>query len=112
MIVDKAWGKETWHLNTDRLCLKWLDINAGWRCSTHRHIIKEEGFVVLAGKCVIWIEGKLFEANVGDIFHVPAGALHWFAVPPDELQPCRLLEFSTHHEDSDVERIHESGKFE
>ena len=112
--VIKKWGQERIIWNTD-ICGKFLDINSGWRCSDHRHHYKFEVFHILAGSCYLKIGDNLVHAKAGETFEVPTGVYHWFGCPsvlgdPEEVA-CTILEISTHHMDSDVERRRESEPF-
>lgn len=108
--VQKDWGYEIWFANTPDYCGKLLHFNAGHACSWHYHKIKEETFYLASGRLELhygWEDGrgpevaKVIELNVGDSFHVPVGLRHQMVA----LEDSDLIEYSTHHEDSDSIRV-------
>ncbi len=102
--VEKVWGEEEIICNTPLYCSKWLYVMSGFVCSEHRHRIKDETFHVIAGVGVISVQGRLQRVKVGDTVHIPVGQYHFFATTTG----LTLLEVSTEHRDSDVERLSES----
>src|SRR3989344_3288729 len=108
-IVKKAWGSEEWIVNRD-YCGKFLNLNQGYRCSLHYHIEKDETFYVDKGIILLEIgRGMKREKRImkeGDIQLVLPLIPHRFT----GIQNSRIIEFSTHHEDSDSHRIEEGGK--
>lgn len=105
--VKKVWGEEMVIANNEKYCGKILTINEGFRCSLHYHKNKHETFYVLQGNPLMEIKGKSIEATVGDIFEIIPNTLHRFSALDGEV---KLIEFSTHHEDSDSYREVLSGK--
>lgn len=127
-IVQKSWGHERWCVNTPLYCGKELFFFNGRSCSFHYHRIKDETFLVTQGGIQIrWVRpvGKSYEwwrdeellakeklrvlyysshvrlLSVGDVFRVPVGMIHQMTGVGDS----KLIEFSTHHEDSDSYRL-------
>lgn len=100
-IIQKVWGEEEVIVNTVQYCSKLLYVRAGFACSEHLHLIKDEHFFVLSGSGVISLQGKLHAVKYGDGLRVPPRTYHRFATQ----EGMTLLETSTHHEDSDVERL-------
>ena len=107
--VQKSWGKEIWIVNGS-YCGKILVLNKGYRCSLHHHKNKDETFYVSKGKVLIELEehGKLEKAvmNEGESLRVMPGQKHRFT----GLEESKIIEFSTHHEDSDSYRNVIGGK--
>lgn len=103
--VEKVWGKEIWIVNRD-YCGKKLILKKGFRCSMHYHKLKDETFYVLSGKVLIELGMKKQVMLPGDSIWIPPGARHRFT----GLEDSEIMEFSTHHEDSDSYRETESGK--
>ena len=103
--VEKVWGKEIWIVNRD-YCGKKLVLNKGFRCSMHYHKSKDETFYVIKGRVLIEIGKKRQFMLPGDSVWIPPGAKHRFT----GLENSEIIEFSTHHEDSDSYRETESGK--
>lgn len=104
LAVEKVWGTERYITNTALYCAKRLTVRPGYICSEHRHDIKTESFYVEKGTGIIALEGFITKVNVGDLVQIPRGRWHAFATATG----MELLEVSTHHEDSDVERQSES----
>jgi len=111
-IVEKVWGRETWIANNRLYCGKILELKKGFRCSIHKHKIKDETFYVLAG--AIFLEtfdeiGHVYEDNymgAGASKRIIPKTYHRFT----GLTDAQIIEFSTHHEDNDSYRLSVSGK--
>lgn len=103
--VQKVWGKEVWIVNRD-YCGKKLILNKGFRCSMHHHKNKDETFYVIKGKVLIEIGMKKYVMLPGDSMLIKPGQKHRFT----GLEDSEIIEFSTHHEDSDSYRDEPSGK--
>ncbi|MBU0614629.1 MAG: cupin domain-containing protein [Nanoarchaeota archaeon] len=104
-IVDKVWGHEEWIVNRE-YCGKKLVLKKGYRCSMHHHKNKDETFYLVKGKVLLELAGKKQVLKPGDSVLVLPGAKHRFT----GLEDSEIIEFSTHHEDSDSYRDEESGK--
>lgn len=104
-VVKKIWGKEVWIINKD-YCGKILYLNQGYRCSLHFHKKKDETFYVIRGEVLMELEKRKFIMRPGDSCHIKPGKLHRFT----GLTDAQIIEFSTHHEDSDSYRKEKSGK--
>lgn len=105
--VTKGWGEEVWIVNNNEYCGKLLKFNSGARFSMHYHINKEETFFVSKGKLSLKsinlenAEEFTKEINAGDVVDIPRFAPHQLTA----LEDSEIIEFSTHHEDSDSYRI-------
>lgn len=104
--VPKPWGGESWIYNGPNYCGKKLFIKQGRWLSYHYHDIKDEVLYLESGR--VWLthnEGGLlvysFEMTAGYAFHVKPGVNHQLQAVEDSV----IIEFSTHHEDSDSIRI-------
>ena len=106
-IVKKVWGEEHWIVNRG-YCGKKLVLNKGFRCSLHHHKKKDETFYVIKGKVLMEHDGKKQIMVPGNLVHIAPGCLHRFS----GLENSEIIEFSSHHEDSDSYRDELSGKFE
>ena len=62
----------------------------------------ENVITTLEGNPLMEVNGKSTLAMEGDIFEIPHNTLHRFSASDNEV---KLIEFSTHHEDSDSYRI-------
>lgn len=102
--VNKGWGKELIIVN-DIYCGKLLYLDKGAESSYHKHLQKQETFFCLEGQVALTIEGKDYMLNP---FSRPKTirpkTLHSFRGITDAV----IIEFSTHHEESDVVRLTES----
>ena len=105
-VVDKVWGRELWIVNNDKYCGKILELRAGFRCSYHYHKEKEETFYVLDGKILMEVDREKRVMGPGKIQHIKPYQKHRFT----GLENSRIIEFSTHHEDSDSYRDTKSEK--
>lgn len=103
--VQKVWGHEEIIVNRD-YCGKKLILNKGFRCSMHHHKLKDETFYILTGKVLLEIGMKKHVMLPGDSILIKPGQKHRFT----GLEDSEIIEFSTHHEDSDSYRDELSGK--
>jgi mannose-6-phosphate isomerase-like protein (cupin superfamily) len=98
--VNKIWGRELWIVNNDYYCAKFLEVLPLHICSDHRHLLKTETFHVLDGIGAITVNKTVQVVHKGDTIHIPVGTYHCFTTE----KGMTLLEVSSRHEDSDVER--------
>jgi mannose-6-phosphate isomerase-like protein (cupin superfamily) len=109
-IVEKIWGVEHWIVN-DIYCAKILEITPGYQCSFHYHPQKRETFHVLEGvvrleqRDIRWIPFDEF-LEPGETRTIEPKTPHRFS----SKDGAKILEISSHHSDSDVVRLAESGK--
>ena len=89
-------------------CGKLLHLDEGKKCSWHYHENKHETFYLLKGSVVVTYGTDNDKAHAdsiillpGGVFEVPIGLRHQVYAREDSV----LIEFSTHHEDSDSHRI-------
>ncbi len=106
--VLKGWGWEDWLWN-GVYCGKILHFFEGKCCSWHYHKMKEETFLVSLGRIQLtygWnhdIEkADVRLLNTGDAFHVSPGLVHRMRGYEGDAE---IIEFSTHHMDSDSYRV-------
>ena len=105
-IVPKLWGEEIWIANNSDYCGKVLVLNKGYRCSLHHHKIKHETFYINKGEVLMEFNGQEYIMLPGDVQEIKPGDKHRFT----GLKDSEIIEFSTHHEDSDSYREELSGK--
>ena len=98
-IVEKKWGHEEWIINRD-YCGKKLVLNKGSRCSMHYHKIKDETFYIVKGKVLLELEDQKKILKPGNSILILPNKKHRFT----GLEDSEIIEFSTHHEDSDSYR--------
>jgi len=103
--VKKEWGKEIWIVNRD-YCGKKLILNKGFRCSIHYHKNKDETFYILTGKVLMEMDNKNQIMLPGHSILISPNTKHRFT----GLEDSEIIEFSTHHDDSDSYRDELSGK--
>lgn len=115
-LVDKDWGYEDWIVNGSAYCGKVLVMEEGWQSSKHMHPIKDETMLVIEGSAVmeLWEDGPdaeprriaLRAADTPSVRIIPT-MYHRLSTPFGER--VIIIEFSTHHKDSDVVRQELSG---
>ena len=101
--VKKEWGKEICLVNRD-YCGKKLILNKGFRCSMHFHKNKDETFYILTGKVLMEIGNKKYIMLPGHSILIEPNTKHRFT----GLEDSEIMEFSTHHEDSDTYKLEET----
>ncbi|MCK5282717.1 MAG: cupin domain-containing protein [Nanoarchaeota archaeon] len=104
-IVPKIWGEEKWLVNRD-YCGKLLILKKGFRCSMHHHKNKDETFYINKGKVFLEYDGKKTIMIPGQAQLIEPNKKHRFT----GLEDSEIIEFSTHHEDSDSYRDELSRK--
>jgi len=100
LIVPKDWGREIHIVNAD-YCGKILEINKAWCASLHHHGVKDETFLLYKGLLFMEHSKNNWVMYPGHIQRIRPGDVHRFTA----LKHSAILEFSTHHEDSDTTRI-------
>jgi len=107
--VEKVWGHEEWIVNNDKYCGKKMVLKKGFRCSLHKHKLKDETFYVASGKVLLEMEedGKSSQRILmpGDVQHIKIGLWHRFT----GLADSEIFEFSTFHRENDSYRREMSG---
>ena len=104
-IYPKEWGAEHWIVNRE-YCGKKLVLKKGYRCSVHRHKIKDETFYVIKGRILMEVNERQRVLMPGDKQHIAVGEAHRFT----GLENSEMIEFSTHHREDDSYRDVPSGK--
>lgn len=106
-IINKGWGREIVIANNDEYCGKILEFKAGSKFSDHFHKEKHETFYVLDGILNLYYYDltngtKLYKLiQPGDVIVINRGEPHQIEAITDS----KIMEVSTHHEDSDSYRI-------
>jgi len=103
-VVPKVWGEEHWIVN-ENYCGKKLILKKGFRCSMHKHKLKDETFYITKGKVLLELKDTKKILCSGDSQRIKPEEFHRFT----GLEDSEIIEFSTHHEDNDSYRIEESG---
>lgn len=108
-IIPKLWGDEQVIVNNDRYCGKILRLRPGYQSSLHRHPLKTETMYILNGRMQFESpKDHIRTVFPTDIIDIPPNVYHRFINPFDVI--CVFAEFSTPHDDSDVDRLEESMK--
>lgn len=107
VFTPKLWGGEYLITNTELYCAKYLVVNPGYQCSLHRHLVKDETFIVVEGGIQLECGDELLRMTHG-MRRVKPGTWHRFSNKMQHL--AVILEVSTHHSDDDVERKEESRR--
>jgi mannose-6-phosphate isomerase-like protein (cupin superfamily) len=100
-IIEKVWGSEEWLANTEKYCGKILSLKPGFISSLHYHKNKDETFYILQGRVYFKLNEKEMIFMKGDTVRVKPEQKHQFASLGEQ---CRIIEISTHHEESDSYR--------
>lgn len=103
-IVKKVWGHEEWIVNK-KYCGKKLILKKGFRCSIHYHKKKDETFYIIKGKILMETDKEKRIMLPGYSILITPYTKHRFT----GLENSEIIEFSTHHEDSDSYRGEPSG---
>lgn len=106
--VEKVWGRESWIVNNEKYCAKILHLKMGFICSLHYHVVKDETFYILFGKCMLEINDVLYSMGDGCSIRIRPGQVHRFWT--DAIGGCEILEVSTPHSEEDVVRLEPSRK--
>ena len=107
-IEPKSWGYEEWIVNNDQYCGKRLHFDVKDGCtSLHFHVLKHETMYVESGSFhVIMIDRHGVHDSKymgpGDSLEIPRFTPHRIIATK---VPAVLVEFSTHHQNSDSYRI-------
>lgn len=104
-VVQKPWGKEEWIVNKD-YCGKLISIRKNCHSSFHYHKKKNETFYVIDGKLLVSLNKGIEKIlDKGEVIDIHEGTLHRL----EALEDTKIIEFSTHHEDSDSYRVLNGG---
>lgn len=106
--VDKLWGTEVWHENSELYCMKTLYIMPLFMSSLHCHRKKTETFLVVKGKVELEIDGEVRTLSYLDSVTILPGQYHRFRTIGQS--GAVVVEASTMHSDDDVYRKEESRK--
>lgn len=106
---QKSWGWEEWIVNNDLYCGKRLHFSSAGGCtSLHFHMNKHETMYVEKGSFSIVVVDQVevreiaYHLGTGDSLVIEPGTIHRIISAEDD---SILVEFSTHHEDSDSYRV-------
>lgn len=120
--IEKDWGHELWAHNSPLYCGKILVVKPGRQCSFHYHEVKHETFMLVEGRCLIFIGERaprppgrdpncipLEDYAIGEWHILETGST--VEIQPYQVhsikaldEPARIIEFSTQHRDGDSYR--------
>jgi mannose-6-phosphate isomerase-like protein (cupin superfamily) len=103
---EKVWGYETWIVNNEEYCGKFLHLKKNHRCSTHYHKKKDETFYCMGGNVLMELGGDVFVLIPGEAVRVQREVPHRFTGLTDSV----IIEFSTQHFEDDSYRSSKSEK--
>ena len=95
--VKKSWGYEDWIVNKN-YCGKLLFIRKGFSIPIHFHKNKDETFYLIKGRAWIYKNRVKKLMRKYDVVHLSPRDTHKVVA----IKNCKIIEFSTHHEDSDT----------
>lgn len=107
--VPKVWGTEIHLIVTEMYVLKRMYLKQGFSCSMHRHLEKDETFLIEKGAMTLQVGAPYMETFAllpGDSFRLEAGMYHSFTGIRDTV----FLEVSTEDNPKDSLRLTKSGK--
>lgn len=105
-IVEKVWGREEWIVNNELYCYKKLYLKKGYQCSMHKHMIKDETFIIQYG--TVQMEARVpILMNKGEQVRIKPNTYHRFLGITDAV----IIEISTQHIDEDSYRLTKSGEY-
>lgn len=106
---NHLWGRELRLVNNDEYCGKLIELTSSARSSIHFHGKKKETFIVLSGVVTVTYGNHSQDYHAGEQITVLPGQTHSFmlATEPNNIRAL-ILEVSTHHEDSDTNRLEPS----
>lgn len=107
VFIEKSWGYENWLVNNELYCAKHLICYKDrWssKGKYHYHKHKDETFFILMGRLLLDIEGVEYDLTKGDKKRIKPNERHRFKATTEY---CKVLEVSTHHDESDSYRIDE-----
>jgi len=102
----KVWGAESIIINCEKYCGKVLHLKKNFRCSIHKHLLKQEHFHILSGTVLMQVGDKSYIMKRGDTIGIAQNTYHRFTGITD----AEILEISTTHFEDDSYRITQSEK--
>lgn len=118
--VEKVWGYELTLVNNESYSTKILGVKPGFKCSLHRHLIKDETLLPLIGEAVVRLhvpgtsdresfdeEVLLGEFSEDRSVRIPPSTWHQFWSA--DSGHAVLLDISSADNESDIERLEEGG---
>jgi len=80
---EKCWGKVLHAFHSPDVALSYLEVEAGWQCSTHKHADRINAFVVLSGEIKIdWWGRHEPKGNPSSVIILPSNAMGNYCIVP------------------------------
>lgn len=103
-VVTRPWGRFDQLTHNETTTVKIITVEPAARLSLQRHEHRAERWQVLAGPLAVEVDGRAWEAQVGEVVWVPRGAVHRMANTGDT--PAQVLEIGYgHFDEDDIERL-------
>jgi uncharacterized cupin superfamily protein len=87
--LGSVWEVESAHLGFDQLGIRVTTLLPGQAHGFYHRETAQEGFLVLAGECLLLVEGQERRLAAWDFFHSPPGTEHVLVGAGDA--PCAIL---------------------
>lgn len=101
--ISKPWGSEELLVLNEPSTVKILHVKKGEMFSLQYHNDRDEFWKILEGNPTIFINEKVIEAKIGDIFNILRGDHHRISAPVNDVS---VLEVSTGQFDqNDIVRL-------
>lgn len=73
---ERPWGKWEEYINESNYRVKRIIVHSGMRLSLQKHMHRSENWVIVQGKGLFSLNGKLKELSVGDVVNIPVEGIH------------------------------------
>ncbi|MBS3814936.1 MAG: cupin domain-containing protein [Hadesarchaea archaeon] len=78
--MNKPWGREEILYQTEELIVLRVHLKGGEETSLHKHLERDEAFIILSGRGHLELEEKQDSFSKGDTLFISKGNKHrWFA---------------------------------
>ncbi len=105
-VAERPWGQFQQFVQNEPVTVKVITVHPGCRLSLQKHGHRDEMWQVLDVPIFVEVDGRAWEAAVGDVVWVPSGAEH--RMSNRSSQPGRLLEIAFgEFDESDIVRLHD-----
>jgi mannose-6-phosphate isomerase len=103
-VAERPWGQFQQFVQNQPVTVKIITVQPGCRLSLQRHGHRDEMWQVLDVPIFVEVDGRSWDAEVGEVVWVPSGAEH--RMSNQSSQPGRLLEIAFgDFDESDIVRI-------
>lgn len=103
-VVHRPWGRFEQLTHNETTTVKIITVEPAARLSLQRHEHRAERWQVLAGPLAVEVDGRSWDAQVGEVVWVPCGAVH--RMGNTGTAPAQVLEIGYgHFDEDDIERL-------